>query len=185
MLQELLLCSTVAMKKELRLLATFAWAAEGAAGAAFRWLLRLRARGRYRAGAGGSPAKRGLIPCFGASSRSREELIIALGSYEQFNGPTSWDQVPTSPPTLPQPPRPGQILRRRRPYPRKGQKLQGLAQDLRAMGGTLHGSRDHPTRCLLTQGLQGQPYHQRMEHQTATSLLPLSSPFNFFSYLPQ
>lgn len=37
------------MKKELRLLATFAWAA-GAAGAAFRWL----------AGAGGSPAKRGL-----------------------------------------------------------------------------------------------------------------------------
>ena len=127
MLQELLLCSTVAMKKELRLLATCAWAAEGAAGAAFRWLLRLRARGRYRAGAGarGSPAKRGLIPCLGASSRSREELIIALGSYEQFNGPTSWDQVPTSPPTLPQPLRPGQILRRQRPYPQKGQKLKG------------------------------------------------------------
>ena len=50
------------MKKELRLLATFAWAAEGAAGAAFRWLLRFRARGRYRAGAGGSQPNGALFP---------------------------------------------------------------------------------------------------------------------------
>jgi len=51
-LQDLLLCFTVAIQKELRLLATFAWAREGAAGAAFAWLLRLRATGRYRDGAG-------------------------------------------------------------------------------------------------------------------------------------
>ena len=62
MLHELLLCFTVAMKKELRLLATFAWAAEGAAGAAFRWLLRLCATvmNSDEAGAGVSPPKEAL-----------------------------------------------------------------------------------------------------------------------------
>jgi hypothetical protein len=55
----LVLCETVATKKGLRLPATFAYIAEGADEAAFPWLLRLRATGRYGAGAkaGGSQAK--------------------------------------------------------------------------------------------------------------------------------
>ena len=51
----LVLCSTVAAKKEHRLLATFALVGDEAAGAVFAWLLRLRATGT-------EPEPEGVVP---------------------------------------------------------------------------------------------------------------------------
>jgi len=102
---------------------------------------------------------------------SRERGRLARGGSR--HGPPQLYQIPVETSMLPRQTRTQKGLKRGRPCPAATAKQSRTPQADPAMGRPVRGRRGLETRNVQVSAREGGGLHQRMEHRTATSILPL------------